>query len=75
MAGDWVIEQRVLDLCALTDIVDDERTRSVPAARVTDDDDVRQSARQLLGHQIAGRIVHGGTAYSQLSALAFEETP
>ena len=53
--------------------MDDERTRSVLAPRLTDDDDVRQSARQLLRYQIAGHIVHGGTAYSQLSALAFEE--
>src|SRR5215470_12356462 len=73
MTGNPIDEQGVLDLGALTDVVDDERTHAILAPRVADDDDVRQSAGQLLRHQIAGRIVNGGAADRKLSALTSEE--
>src|SRR6516165_6643457 len=60
MAGNAIDKQRVLDLRALTDIVNNERTGAVLAPGVADNDDVRKSPRQLLRHQIAGRIVNWG---------------
>src|SRR5262249_5969289 len=73
MAGYPINEQSVLDLRALTDVVDDERTHAILAPRVADDDDVRKSAEQLLRHQIGGCIVNGGAADRKLSALTSEE--
>jgi hypothetical protein len=72
-AGNAIDEQRVLDLGASTDVVDDERTRSILAASIADDDDVRQATRKLLRHHIAGRIVRGGAADSKHSPLASQE--
>ena len=42
MAGNAIEEQRVLDPCALANIMNDDGTRSVLAPRVIDDDEVRQ---------------------------------
>jgi hypothetical protein len=55
VARDAMVEGRFLDLCASTDIVNDEMTRSVPVPRVAGADVVRQSASQHLYHQI-GRV-------------------
>jgi hypothetical protein len=43
VARDAVVEGRILDLCASTDIVNDEMMRSVPAPRVADADGITRS--------------------------------
>jgi len=73
MAGNAIEEQRVLDPCALANIMNDDGTRSVLAPRIAYNYDVRNAARQLLRHQIAGRIVTGGAADRQFAALTSEE--
>src|ERR1700674_4271954 len=73
VSGDLPVEQHVLHLWPSTDVVHDH----VATVRflVHDDADVRDTATQIPGDEVAGRVIFGAAGNGQSLPFPFEKPP